>query len=229
MDALPGQEVAVRVLSLNPYKDTILNSERKLIIVFVKNTERGSVKTRLAKVIGHARAREVYNELVDITREAVNSLPFDKWVYFSEAENRTQWASDHTAVQHGNDLGEKMCNAFKDAFRAGYEEVILIGSDLPDISGTIIESAFDSLGNAEMVLGPADDGGYYLVGMTRLIDGVFRDKPWSQPQLLQSTLDELKANKMSVSLLQSLNDVDTYEDYVRSSIYERIKDPKIEA
>ena len=105
-----------------------------LVIVFVKNIKLGTVKTRLAKTIGDYGAFEVYTELVKITQKATAKLNTDKRIYFSNAIVDDQWNNEFKAIQQGADLGERMLNAFKDGFSAGYKKIVLIGSDLPDIN-----------------------------------------------------------------------------------------------
>lgn len=190
-----------------------------LVIVFVKNIKLGTVKTRLAKTIGDFGAFEVYTELVKITEKATQALAFDKRIYFSTAVVDSQWPNDYKTVQKGIDLGERMMNAFKDGFKAGYKKIVLIGSDLPDINATHISKGIDALDTSDVVFGPAEDGGYYLVGMSQLEETIFTDKPWSQPNLLTETLQELHNNNVSVSTLDTLNDIDTYEDLIASDFY----------
>jgi rSAM/selenodomain-associated transferase 1 len=134
-----------------------------LVIVFVKNIKLGTVKTRLAKTIGDYGAFEVYSELVKITESATSKLAIDKRIYFSNAIVDTKWQNHYKAVQQGADLGERMLNAFKDGFEAGYKKIVLIGSDLPDINETHIKKGFEALDNSDIVFGPAEDGGYYLL------------------------------------------------------------------
>lgn len=137
---------------------------KELIIVFVKNIKLGKVKTRLAKTIGNQAAFEVYSELVKITETATQNTTFDKRIYFSDAIVETKWGTHFKAVQHGENLGERMKNAFKKGFEDGYERIILIGSDLPDINSTHLEAGLQALKQNEIVFGPAIDGGYYLIG-----------------------------------------------------------------
>ena len=108
---------------------------------------------------------------------------------------------------------------FKDSFEAGYQKVILIGSDLPNISKEIIDSGFESLTNNKIVFGPAEDGGYYLIGMSKMNRSIFEDKPWSQSELLTITLDQLKEQQQPVGLIETLNDIDTFEDLIASDFY----------
>ena len=179
----------------------------------------GKVKTRLAKTIGNEAAFEVYKELVSLTENATNNLSFDKRIYFSDSVDQTKWQNDLKTIQYGIDLGERMKNAFADGFNLGYENIILIGSDLPDISNSIIENGFKALQKSEVVFGPAEDGGYYLIGMSKLNSFIFEDKPWSQSNLLDVTLNELNKNNIKFSLLDILNDIDTYEDLIASNFY----------
>ena len=191
-----------------------------LVIVFVKNTKLGQVKTRLAQSIGNADALYIYNRLLDITEHATASLAMDKWIAFSESAENTRWPDDKKIVQKGNDLGEKMKNAFNLGFADGYQKIVLIGSDLPDITSEIIDNAFEKLNTCETVFGPAEDGGYYLVGMSQMHNFIFENKPWSQPNLLDLTLSELRDKDISTNLLTPLNDIDTFEDLKNSSLFE---------
>ncbi|APY08004.1 hypothetical protein BWZ20_06675 [Winogradskyella sp. J14-2] len=190
-----------------------------LVIVFVKNIKLGTVKTRLAKTIGDFGAFEVYTELVKITEKATANLPIDKRIYFSDAIVDSQWPNDFKAVQKGFDLGERMCNAFKDGFRNGYKKIVLIGSDLPNINSKHIENGIEALEKNEAVFGPAQDGGYYLIGLSKLHPSIFQNKPWSQPNLLNLTLQELHNSNIKVATLDTLNDIDTYEDLIASDFY----------
>lgn len=190
-----------------------------LVIVFVKNIKLGTVKTRLAKTIGDYGAFEVYTELVKITEKATSELKVDKRIYFSNAIVDSQWQNNFKAVQNGVDLGERMLNAFKDGFKDGYKRVVLIGSDLPDISSKYIESGLQKLNDNKVVFGPAEDGGYYLIGLSELETCVFENKPWSQSDLLEVTLNELHQIGIKTGILDTLNDIDTYEDLIASDFY----------
>lgn len=194
-----------------------------LVIVFVKNIKLGTVKTRLAKTIGDLGAFEVYSELVKITEQATNQLNIDKRIYFSDVVVDTKWKNDFKTVQQGADLGERMLNAFIDGFNAGYKKIVLIGSDLPDINATHILKGIEALSNNDVVFGPAEDGGYYLVGLANKNTKIFTNKPWSQSHLLETTLHELQVDNTKVGLLNPLNDIDTYEDLIASDFYKSNK------
>jgi uncharacterized protein len=192
---------------------------KELIIVFVKNIKLGKVKTRLAKTIGNQGAFEVYSELVKVTELATKNITTDTRIYFSDAIIDSKWKNNYKAVQQGENLGERMENAFKKGFEDGYERIVLIGSDLPEINSKHIKNGLDALIENSVVFGPAVDGGYYLIGLIKLEPFIFENKPWSQPHLLETTLNELQQNNISYSLLETLNDIDTLEDLIASNFY----------
>jgi rSAM/selenodomain-associated transferase 1 len=185
---------------------------KDLLIIFVKNIKLGKVKTRLAKTVGNDNAFKVYKALVEVTEKATSNCKIDKRIYFSDAIVDEKWPNDYKSVQNGIDLGERMSNAFQDGFSDGYNNIVLIGSDLPSISEKIINDGFKVLKNNDVVFGPAEDGGYYLVGFSKFHNCVFENKAWSTSVLLEETLAELKQKKIEVSLIETLNDIDTFED-----------------
>lgn len=185
---------------------------KNLLIIFVKNPELGKVKTRLAKSIGDHAALNIYKKLISTTEKATSKLKADRHIYFSGVISNEYWKLDSKTTQQGVDLGERMLNAFKNGFSKSYDRVILIGSDLPEISEEIINNTFSKLEENEVVFGPSEDGGYYLVGMSNLHECVFENKPWSTMTLLKETLAELKQKNVDVSLMETLNDIDTFDD-----------------
>ena len=194
---------------------------KNLVIVFVKNIILGKVKTRLAKTIGDIGAFNIYSELVQITENATTAINVHKHIYFSDVIISSIWKGDEKFVQDGKDLGIRMQNAFKDGFKSGYENIILIGSDLPNITKEVIESGFENLLNKDVVFGPAEDGGYYLIGLSKINASIFDNKPWSQSKLLEVTLSQLKEQQQSVGLIETLNDIDTFEDLIASDFYQK--------
>lgn len=183
-----------------------------LLIIFVKNLEEGKVKTRLAKSIGSKSALKVYEKLLLTTQNISQKVAVDRNIYFSNKVDYNFWKSDFKTVQKGIDLGERMQDAFTNGFNQGYKKIVLIGTDLPELSEKIIEDAFQYLDKEEVVFGPSEDGGYYLIGLTSLYKCLFTNKPWSTPELLKSTLQELKEKNINASLMQTLNDIDTFDD-----------------
>jgi rSAM/selenodomain-associated transferase 1 len=192
---------------------------KDLLIVFVKTPALGKVKTRLARTIGNEAALDVYLQLIEHTERVTSGLNMDKHIYFSQNISEDYWLNVYKTTQNGADLGERMLNAFEDGFNKAYDKIVLIGSDLPDLNQMLINEAFSLMDKKEVVLGPALDGGYYLIGMNKLIPQMFLDKPWSTPLLMEMTMKDLNMRGYSVSTLQTLNDIDTYEDLINSDFY----------
>ena len=186
---------------------------KNLLLVFTRNPELGKVKTRLAKTVGNATALKIYTFLLKRTRDIVVKVSADKAVYYSvKVRENDIWDASifQKHQQVGEDLGIRMLHAFKNGFKAGYEKVIIIGSDLYDLTSETIENAIIALENNEVVIGPAEDGGYYLLGMNSLEEKIFKNKDWGTETVRKDTLKDLKDKK--VFLLGELNDVDIFED-----------------
>jgi rSAM/selenodomain-associated transferase 1 len=182
-------------------------------MTFTRNPELGKVKTRLAKGIGEQNALEVYIKLLEHTESVLQKINTDKCVWYSVSVRQNDiWPEDsyQKKAQFGNDLGERMLNAFKDAFQQQYKKVIIIGSDLYDLQPKHIEEAITALDNNDIVIGPAQDGGYYLLGMKRLHEKAFAPKDWGTDTVLADTLKDL--DNQNIHLLDTLNDIDLAED-----------------
>lgn len=186
---------------------------KNIIIVFTRNPELGKVKTRLAQTIGNNATLEVYINLLQHTEHVLNSLNCDVAVYYSEKiEQDDIWNKQQYTkfLQQGNHLGERMYNAFQQQFNLQYNKVVIVGSDLFDLKPQHITQAFKALEQNDAVIGPAKDGGYYLLGMTSLIRKVFDNKTWSSDTVLSDTIKDLQNHK--IEMLEMLNDIDTFED-----------------
>ncbi|HIC31202.1 MAG TPA: glycosyltransferase [Flavobacteriaceae bacterium] len=187
--------------------------EKKLIITFTRNPELGKVKTRLAKTIGNPSALTIYKKLLKHTESVLRPLTCDKAVYYSvKIRENDIWDSNiyQKHQQNGEDLGERMANAFKNGFKNEYQKIIIVGSDLYDLKTEHINQAFEALKNNDVVLGPAEDGGYYLLGMKQFYPKLFQNKNWGTSSVLKETLDNLEQE--NVFLLDTLNDIDVYDD-----------------
>jgi len=188
-------------------------TSKKALIIFTRNPELGKVKTRLATSVGDKKALEIYKFLISHTVKITRDLPVDKYVFYSEKiiDNDT-W--DNTIyrkkIQTGSHLGERMYHAFKELLTMGYEQVIIVGSDIYELSQNDIEDAFLHLQKNKFVIGPATDGGYYLLGMKQLTKELFQNKKWGTSTVLQDTLSDLKSQKYV--LLSQKNDIDYYDD-----------------
>lgn len=184
-----------------------------LLIVFVKNPVPGKVKTRLAKTIGDKNAYLVYLKLLEHTAHVVKQIRgMDVNIYFTDHPDPSNWGNMNASLQQGNDLGERMANAFQEGFQKGYERVVCIGTDLPDLCTELIYQANDVLVSNHLVIGPASDGGYYLLGMNQFFPFIFENKSWSTDALLEETLMDIRLVNLDVFLLEELNDIDTIED-----------------
>lgn len=192
---------------------------KNVILIFVKNPLKGYVKTRLAKSVGDSKALRVYQSLLQITKNITEELPCDRQVWYSKSvEENDLWDINHYSkfTQKGKNLGDRMQFAFKQAFENGYQKVIIIGSDCADLSPQAINNAFEALDNHQVVIGPSEDGGYYLLGMTRYFPFLFEDKKWSHDSVFQDTVNQLKSQSISFKQLPVLNDIDTESDLNKS-------------
>jgi uncharacterized protein len=191
------------------------NSSERALMIFVKNPVHGKVKTRLARTVGKKKALAIYNDLLEYTRNSTRGTDCHKVVFYSDFVDKNDiWDQNvfHKKVQSGRDLGERMKNAFRTMLDKGFKKVAIIGSDCPEISPALIDNAFGMLDHADVVIGPATDGGYYLLGLKRMHDALFDNKSWSTPLLLNETIGELQTRNIPYSLLPELSDVDEEKD-----------------
>lgn len=198
------------------------STSKNLLLIFTRNPELGKVKTRLAKDVGDETALEIYKFLIEHTVSVTKDLSVEKEVHYSvKIRENDLWdnAIFSKKLQQGEDLGERMQYAFEQGFKAGYQNIIIIGSDLYDLNKEDIEEAFVDLQEYDAVVGPAEDGGYYLLGMNFLTSQVFKNKNWGTDSVLQDTLKDLK-NK-NVKLLEPRNDVDYLEDIQDVAIFQK--------
>ncbi|HNP08016.1 MAG TPA: TIGR04282 family arsenosugar biosynthesis glycosyltransferase [Cyclobacteriaceae bacterium] len=194
-----------------------VNSEQvsgRALIIFYRNPEPGRVKTRLASTIGHQQALAIYLKLVEHTLKAAEPVAADKIVYYSEKIVLDDiWPSLFIKnLQKGETLGDKMKNAFKECFDNGYKQVCIIGTDCCDLDDKTINEAFEVLERSDAVLGPAKDGGYYLLGMKAFHPALFNDKKWGTNTVAESTIKDLQEMKLTYGKLQILTDIDDEGD-----------------
>ena len=185
---------------------------KKAVIVFQKNRILGKVKTRLADSIGDEAALDCYSHMIAFTHHQLLNVKADINLFYSEFVEPTSKENWQSHVQKGNDLGERMHNAFKNLKSKGYDQVIIIGTDCLELTSKIINNAFTALNSTDYVLGPATDGGYYLLGLTELSDLLFLNKEWSNSQVFQTTYEAIQQQNKTVFLLEKLSDIDTFED-----------------
>jgi len=188
-----------------------------LLIIFAKNARAGHVKTRLAETIGDEQALVIYRELVDIAAKTIEQVNVPYIVYYSDDSrslDRLSAGAVDTKTQVGKDLGERMFNAFTDCFALGYQRIVLIGTDCPTLTNTHIQQAFNSLNDTSVVLGPAEDGGYYLIGLKMAVAELFEGVNWSSPTVLRETIERCTQQHFTFSLLPTLRDLDTFADLI---------------
>lgn len=189
------------------------------LIIFVKNPVAGQVKTRIARTVGDEKAVAVYRELLRHTQAITQPLPDRRIVYYGDFINPDDgWNGYEKQLQRSPaDLGERMLDAFRREFAAGAGRVVIIGSDCLALTSDHIRLAFDALSQTDIVIGPATDGGYYLLGMTQLHSFLFENMPWSQPELFQLTELAILQNGLTLKLLETLTDIDEWADYQRAT------------
>ena len=187
------------------------------LIAFVRAPKPGQVKTRLAKTVGGVTAAEIYQRLMDQLFKNLKPLrdvelrftpdlakdEFGRWL-------RPGW---ELAPQGPGDLGTRLARAFQECFAQGSQAVVVIGSDCPAVVPDDIESAWRSLATNDVVLGPARDGGYWLIGLRAPRPCLFETIPWSTSEVLETTLRRASDARLAVQLLRTLQDIDTVEDW----------------
>ncbi|MBK9247380.1 MAG: TIGR04282 family arsenosugar biosynthesis glycosyltransferase [Ignavibacteria bacterium] len=193
------------------------------LLVFARYPHLGKVKTRLAASIGDVNAKEFYTSCAELTYQNMYSMTdeVDVTIYYSERLDEylmKDWVdmfseSNSIIPQSGNDLGERMKNAFMQTFdRFPHQSAIIIGTDTPDITPEIILQAKHLLESHDVVIGPANDGGYYLLGMNTLHASLFESIDWSTPKVYEQTIQKAEKLNCNVAILEQLTDIDTVDD-----------------
>ncbi|WP_449258192.1 TIGR04282 family arsenosugar biosynthesis glycosyltransferase [Chlorobium limicola] len=197
-------------------------SSHRLLAVLTRNPAPGRVKTRLASTVGTETALHVYRTLREYTAGVINKCHMEKAVFYSDdipAHDCFLGGDTLAFLQGGHDFGARMHHTFTTGFSLDFRRVVLIGTDCPEIDTCIIETAFTELENHDAVLGPARDGGFYLIGLKQERPELFRDRTWSHALVLHETIDILDRNGASYFLLPELQDIDTFEDLKQSRLW----------
>ncbi len=184
------------------------------IIVFVKNLKVGKVKTRLAASVGNQMALRIYKALIQITFTAISLSKATKVIYMAEdLETNTPFIPDSWSmkIQNGENLGDRMAHAFSQELQQN-NKAVLIGTDCPEINDTLITKAFQALDTYDVILGPAEDGGYYLIGLKSPKHALFEKIKWSTSSVLSETIGRCIAANLTYFLLPTLSDLDVAED-----------------
>jgi uncharacterized protein len=201
---------------------------KALLILFTKYPKAGRVKTRLIPVLGAEESCSLHRGLVEHTILKANQLMarqnLDFEVRFSGGSRALmqKWLGEglEFSPQGRGSLGARMKRAFDQAFRSGFTRVILIGSDIPGLNAEILQEAFFALSVHDLVLGPARDGGYYLIGMTHCLPFLFEGIPWGGSMVLEKTLNLARQSELKIHLLEKLDDIDRPADL---SVWEKFR------
>jgi len=183
--------------------------QKSKLVVFARNPALGKVKSRIAKLLGNEKALKIYHKLLDHTIYLTENSGLPFVIYFSDHISYTN--PTLCRIQQGKDLGEKMLRCFIDEL-ATRQKVCLIGSDCLLLTQAILQDAFTQLATHDVVVGPAADGGYYLIGMKKPHHELFKDIAWGTDAVLAGTLDKCQKQNLSVKELPILNDIDRPED-----------------
>lgn len=184
------------------------------IITFVKNPVLGTVKTRLAKTIGNERALDIYLRLSAYTKQTIKEVDADVVIFYAaDIQKNDLWTDDDFTkkLQQGDDLGARMQHAFE-FMLDDYDKVLIVGSDCPQLKTHHLNTAFDSLDETDIVVGPTFDGGYYMIGMKEVYSFLFQDIVWSTDTVFPTTLERIFANNRTITQLEKLSDVDVEDD-----------------
>lgn len=188
-------------------------SSDNLLLVFLRNPLLGKVKTRIAAETSEALALEIYHHLYAHTLRVVKQCKVHVRWCFSDFVPEDMRLED-TLLQQGNTLGERMLFAFSSALK-DFKRVVVIGSDCPYLVAEDIDVAFNSLNTNDVVFGPAEDGGYYLMGMTSLQAQLFKEIDWGTSEVLRQSLTVCQKLSLNYRLLKTYPDIDHYSDWLR--------------
>lgn len=189
---------------------------KQALIIFARNPVRGKVKTRLAATMGDDKALSIYQSLLEHTVQITQRISCDRYVFYADGISKNDvWSDDRYLKknQEGEDLGQRMYHAFDILFKQVYQKIIIIGTDCFELSSSILLDAFTTLDTNEVVIGPSEDGGYYLLGMRQFFPFLFEGKVWSTDTVYNSTIQQLELHKISYGILPILNDIDTEDDW----------------
>jgi len=197
--------------------------ERRSLLIFAKSPEPGQVKTRIAQQVGPDKAAAIYEEMLNqILQESAAEKRWERILFITPESDSGYFHRQglRTRVQQGNDLGERMGNAFLESWKLGMEKVVLIGSDIPSLTQGDIAAAFEMLARVPAVIGPSEDGGFYLFGLTKKYLPQAKDLfclpiPWSTPEVLAEVEKKCRDCQLTLGYLPKKADIDTYEDWIR--------------
>ncbi len=191
------------------------------LVVFARWPEPGKVKTRLSPALPPALACELHEGmLLDVLEAGRVALADRRYLYWAGAPTDRPWsraareAGYTETLQRGRDLGARLEQMFEELLGGPDDRVVVVGTDCPELSTTVMNAAFIQLSVRDLVLGPTPDGGYYLLGLSRRAPEILRDVSWGSDQVLAQTLERARATGLTTAVLEPLADVDTPADLV---------------
>ena len=199
----------------------MVRTSENALLIFVKYPVPGTVKTRFAPELTPEQAAAVSRALAEDTLSAIsNSACYQTSVCFAPASawrGVRSWLGPDVSLQEQceGDLGSRQFDAIRRALEAGFTKAVIIGSDCPTLAASDIETAFESLEGSDLVIGPAQDGGYYLIGARRAIRSIFEGISWSTERVLKQTVERADEAGLSLELLDVKYDLDSYSDLRR--------------
>ncbi len=197
------------------------SKKKRVLLVFVKDPVPGTVKTRLCPEFSPGQAAALCKAMAeDLLAAHAECEAHDTIVCFSPPESLDRmkaWLGEEAALvcQQGDDLGARMRNALKRAFDGEYEQAVMVGSDCPFIGEADIESAFEALDSVDLVIGPSEDGGYYLLGSSSFQAAPFEGINWGSETVLRETMERIEHARLSCRLLGMKYDIDSWVDAER--------------
>lgn len=187
----------------------------KALVLFAKQIIPGEVKTRLGREIGMQQAADLYRGLFQLSLQHCSSPDWQNIIYWNKEGDRPNFTMGYPSFQQAEgNLGIKMQEAFRTVLES-FEKVVMIGTDCPGLRAHHIEKAFQQLDEHDLVLGPAEDGGYYLIGLAKLHSTLFQLDSWSHAEVFRQTMEIATEQNLSVALLEKLYDIDRPEDLSR--------------
>lgn len=186
----------------------------RALIIFLKHPQLGKCKTRLAKTVGEENALKIYQILLNHTHQITKDLYVKKYLFFNNnSQEPLQWDNSYVlAYQNQKDLGGKMHAAFIQVFNKQHYPVVIIGTDCIAITTQIINDAYRQLNHYDVVIGPAKDGGYYLLGLNKPAPQLFENIEWSTHTVLYDTIKKAEFLGLTYCFMPLLTDIDVEED-----------------
>lgn len=201
-----------------------MSNQTGVLIVMAKRPKLGQAKTRLAASVGNELALTFYNLMLAKTLQTAELVPYHTCIAATGEGTYSFPETFEVIEQVKGDLGRRMSSAFDYAFQNNKAtSVVMIGTDCYELEPAIIKDAFRKLSTKDVVLGPSQDGGYYLIGMNELHEELFMNMTWSVETVLEETKIKLTSAGLSFAEVKELNDIDTLEDLKDSSLYAQVK------